>query len=524
MCKLFSTLLIALIFTGFDIEAQDDDSIANPYTPSLNRLSLRGLYEVKSAEPLGEGRLSFALSSSWYQQQKESKNTPNLGTNVFTTTVSLSFGINSYFDLYGAVSGFGLQNYTGSESPNGIGTVQAGISTRLPLTKNGPVNIGGSASVIGGTSSFQINTNNTDGYNYFETRTGYDFEGTLLQTFRIGKEGACVKIHLNEGTVVSLQSEKSTQLVLGSGIEINPHPVITIGTEINTRSSINNPQFTTDPFWVSPLIQIHTPFNCQIAAGVDMALNRKRTDNTRALEPYRIFADIGVSFDLLASKRKNAFEKRKAETEQREKERLEREEMNKRNKELQIKADSITVKAHNDSLQMARLREQEKLRADSMAAKARQDSIKLAEVNAKLKEEKSKRSDAEKQLLSTGLLLLDAVYFESGKADISINSKPYLTIISKMLMKYPKLQIEVAGHTDNIGKIASNLALSQARADAVRYFLIQSSPDLSMRLTARGYGPSQPKAENKTADGRKVNRRVELQVLNKDVLREYNSN
>jgi flagellar motor protein MotB len=53
-------------------------------------------------------------------------------------------------------------------------------------------------------------------------------------------------------------------------------------------------------------------------------------------------------------------------------------------------------------------------------------------------------------------------------------------------------------------------------------YLIRVAPDLSGRLVAHGYGPTQPKEDNKTANGRKVNRRVEIQVLNRDVLKEYN--
>jgi len=128
----------------------------------------------------------------------------------------------------------------------------------------------------------------------------------------------------------------------------------------------------------------------------------------------------------------------------------------------------------------------------------------------------------EQQLLTTGLLLLDAVYFETGKAQISINSFPYLNIIGKMLTKYPKLQIEVSGHTDNVGNYDRNITLSQARAEAVRRYMIQVAPELLIRISARGYGPTQPKGLNTTAEGRKMNRRTELQVLNKEVLKEYN--
>jgi OmpA-OmpF porin, OOP family len=124
--------------------------------------------------------------------------------------------------------------------------------------------------------------------------------------------------------------------------------------------------------------------------------------------------------------------------------------------------------------------------------------------------------------LSTGLLLLDAVYFESGRTNVSINSKPYLNIIGKMLIKYPKLVLEVAGHTDNVGSETSNYMLSQARAESVRGYLTEIAPELGSRLSAHGYGLTRPKANNNTADGRKINRRVELQVLNRDILKEYN--
>jgi OOP family OmpA-OmpF porin len=136
--------------------------------------------------------------------------------------------------------------------------------------------------------------------------------------------------------------------------------------------------------------------------------------------------------------------------------------------------------------------------------------------------EMSKRSDIEKQLLTTGLLVMDAVYFETGKTDISINSKPYLNMLAKMLTKYPKLQIEVAGHTDNVGSEAYNQTLSQGRAASVATYMISQVPELNGRLTSKGYGESMPKADNRTADGRMRNRRTELQVLNKDALQEYN--
>jgi outer membrane protein OmpA-like peptidoglycan-associated protein len=425
------------------------------------------------------------------------------------------FAASSYFDIYTSLSGFGLGGYNGSDEKGGIGTFRGGIQGRLPLPATSPVYLGAKFSIIGGTSSNQINTNATDGYNYFETRTGYDFEFLLLQSLCLGKNGRGFKLHLNEGGVMTLQESKDHLLILGGGFLIMPHPVFGIGVEMNSRTSWSDVRFKTDPLWISPLLKFQTPAHLSFTIGSDISLSQDRSNSSRALEPFRLFASAGLSFDIMAAKRKAILEKQKQEQ-------AERDQEHSRANQLQAKADSIALKAHNDSLIFVQLREQEKLRADSIAKKAQEDSIKLVEVKKSLEEEKSKRTDAEKQLLSTGLLLLDAVYFESGKSDISINSEPYLIIIGKMLLKYPKLKIEIAGHTDNVGSVSKNMSLSQARAEAVTYFLSKAAPELTNRLTARGYGPTRPKSSNSYAEGRKVNRRVELQVLNKEALAEYN--
>jgi outer membrane protein OmpA-like peptidoglycan-associated protein len=491
------------------------------FTPSQNLLSTRGLNMVHSAEVLGEGRLSFTLSSAWYMQKKDFVYAPNKGADVITGTLSTGFGVSSFFDIYLALSGYGISGYSRNADNGGLGTFRGGIQGRLPLPDDLPFFLGARVSILGGTSGNQINNNRADGYNYFETRTGYDFEAIVMQTIRFGNEGKCAKLHLNEGSVVTLQDEKDHLLLLGMGLQYDPHKAITIGVEINSRTSMSDPEFATDPLILTPQLQFHTPVNMEFTLGGNISLSNDR-DSTRALEPFRFFAGISASFDMLASKRKFARERQVKDSLDRENEHKQRESAESKNIELQAKADSIAQKARIDSLQLVQQREKERLRADSIAAKAKTDSIQLVEARKKLEEEKSKRTDAEKQLLSTGLLLLDAVYFETGKSDISINSEPYLMIISKMLLKYPKLLIEVGGHTDNVGSMSKNMSLSQARAEAVKYFLIQSSPELSNRITARGYGSSRPKANNSYAEGRKVNRRVELQVLNKDVLSEYN--
>jgi outer membrane protein OmpA-like peptidoglycan-associated protein len=75
----------------------------------------------------------------------------------------------------------------------------------------------------------------------------------------------------------------------------------------------------------------------------------------------------------------------------------------------------------------------------------------------------------------------------------------------------PTVRIEIGGHTDNVGKPADNLALSNNRAKAVVRYLISKGIAAS-RMTAKGYGETKPIADNSSEEGRAKNRRTELKV------------
>jgi outer membrane protein OmpA-like peptidoglycan-associated protein len=125
------------------------------------------------------------------------------------------------------------------------------------------------------------------------------------------------------------------------------------------------------------------------------------------------------------------------------------------------------------------------------------------------------------ELLDTGKIRLENVHFATSKVALTPDSYPALDALGQLLLQWPQLQIEIAGHTDSQGAAASNQKLSLARAQAVVDYLVQKFPGLdSKQYTAKGYGESQPVADNKTAAGRAQNRRVELRVLNRDVLRQ----
>lgn len=102
--------------------------------------------------------------------------------------------------------------------------------------------------------------------------------------------------------------------------------------------------------------------------------------------------------------------------------------------------------------------------------------------------------------------------FESGKSVISASSFESLKLLNELLVKKPSFKLLIEGHTDNAGKSVTNFKLSQSRADAVKKYFTTNGVD-EARITAKGYGPSKPIADNKTPAGRAKNRRVEFTIL-----------
>lgn len=106
---------------------------------------------------------------------------------------------------------------------------------------------------------------------------------------------------------------------------------------------------------------------------------------------------------------------------------------------------------------------------------------------------------------------LQGIQFRTGVSTIKPSSFPILNQIAQVLIANPTYLIEIQGHTDNVGKPASNLILSDKRAAAVRDYLIKKGVN-DGRMTSHGYGDTKPVAENTTTAGKAKNRRVEFVI------------
>lgn len=122
-----------------------------------------------------------------------------------------------------------------------------------------------------------------------------------------------------------------------------------------------------------------------------------------------------------------------------------------------------------------------------------------------IKETKVVVTEADRKVVDEAIKNLE---FDLGKATIRSTSYATLNKVAALLIE-KNFSLKLAGHTDNTGSMALNLRLSKERAEAIKAYLVSQGANAS-RIEATGYGPNQPIASNKTADGRQKNRRVEF--------------
>ena len=142
------------------------------------------------------------------------------------------------------------------------------------------------------------------------------------------------------------------------------------------------------------------------------------------------------------------------------------------------------------------------------------DKVLDIEVRERAKEFRNNLKKAVESTTATDKTLsLRHINFESGSATLTTNSKYELDNLVTGLNAFPTINIEVGGHTDNVGEPAANLALSASRAASVVKYLSDRGISTG-RLKPRGYGDTKPRAPNDTPENQAKNRRTEFTILN----------
>jgi outer membrane protein OmpA-like peptidoglycan-associated protein len=150
-------------------------------------------------------------------------------------------------------------------------------------------------------------------------------------------------------------------------------------------------------------------------------------------------------------------------------------------------------------------------KADDADAKA------LAAEHAKATALANELASLKAQQTDRGMVLtVGDVLFAPGKAEVGPGAQRSIDKLADFLKAYPKRNVLIEGHSDNVGDESFNIKLSQQRADAVRDLLVARGV-APQRIQTKGYGPKFPVVDNDSAAGRQQNRRVEVLVLNEGV-------
>jgi outer membrane protein OmpA-like peptidoglycan-associated protein len=148
------------------------------------------------------------------------------------------------------------------------------------------------------------------------------------------------------------------------------------------------------------------------------------------------------------------------------------------------------------------------VKKDSVAFNSKIISTKEMTFNAPIQEITLDVSDAK----AGKSFVINNIYYNTNSADLKLESRIVLESFANYLKENPEMNIEIQGHTDNVGKEKDNEALSSNRAHSVKWMLEELGVD-GKRITAKGYGSTKPIADNTTDAGKAKNRRTEFLIV-----------
>jgi len=250
------------------------------------------------------------------------------------------------------------------------------------------------------------------------------------------------------------------------------------------------------------------------------AIARENAEKQKA-ETARLNAEQQTRLRAQADTDRIAAEKAKADAE-----RATREAQTAAANAERVKQEAIEARRAADEARQSAVAQQQQLAAEADRARgAAADADRLRQ-EAERQRAKSEEDQAQlrQQLLTQfntilqtrdtarGLIVnMSDVLFDTAQYSLKPGAREKLAKVAGIILGHPGLKIAVEGHTDSVGGDEYNLKLSQNRANSVRAYLVSQSIDPAA-VTATGFGKTMPVADNKTAAGRQVNRRVELVV------------
>ncbi len=175
-----------------------------------------------------------------------------------------------------------------------------------------------------------------------------------------------------------------------------------------------------------------------------------------------------------------------------------------------VKADEL---ARQEAERQARLETERKEEERRRAEAAEKERARQAEIERlKLKEQERLARLKQVEIEKVLSLATQSVAFNSGSATLKTESYESLKAVAKLLADNPEVKLALSGYTDNTGNADNNLKLSRQRAAAVKTYLTEQGI-AEERITSEGYGIANPIADNDTAEGRAINRRVEMKMI-----------
>jgi outer membrane protein OmpA-like peptidoglycan-associated protein len=238
----------------------------------------------------------------------------------------------------------------------------------------------------------------------------------------------------------------------------------------------------------------------------------ERPEPDKVLSAHLLFmADRKISIARAEAQSKLAVDQRKGLAEQREAMRL------------QARTQEADAANRRANWAQANAADQQQIAdaANSRAAMAQanaSDQAQQADAARTAAEDLQRQIDGlQARVTDRGLVLtLGDVLFASGSANLNSGGDAHLGRLAAFLTKYMDRNVQIVGYTDNIGGEDYNLGLSQRRADAVKFYLVNQGVD-SGRVSSSGMGKGSPVADNSSATGRQQNRRVEVIIQNSRV-------